>query len=79
MQIISKTNFVAALIGIVSLTVASQAQAQPDPRYKIHDFNRPQPPLVDPGYVGDNQRTGKAPSDAIVLFDGSNLEISSFI
>ncbi len=74
MQIISKTNFAAALIGIVSLTVASQAQAQPDPRYKIHDFNRPQPPLVDPGYVGDNQRTGKAPSDAIVLFDGSNLD-----
>lgn len=39
--------------------------------WEIHDGSRPQPPKVDPGpYVGPQP----APSDAIVLFDGSNFD-----
>jgi hypothetical protein len=39
--------------------------------HRIHDPNRPQPPVVDPGPPGPPQ---PAPSDAIVLFDGSGLD-----
>jgi len=47
--------------------------AQPDPHWKIHDSTRPKPVKVDPGYPGFNENPGKAPSDAVVLFDGSDL------
>ena len=38
-----------------------------NPKYDIHDEQRPLPPVVEPG------KSGSAPSDAIVLFDGSDL------
>jgi len=37
-------------------------------RWLIHDMNRPTPPVVDPG---PEQAPVKAPSDAVVLFDGT--------
>lgn len=74
MSLISKKTLVSALVGVGSVVMVSQLEAQPDPRYKIHDFSRPQPEQIDPGFVGDNQRTGKAPSDAVVLFEGANLD-----
>lgn len=36
--------------------------------WAVHDRNRPQPPVVTPG------TDGSAPSDAIVLFDGTGLD-----
>ncbi|MHC4324223.1 MAG: 3-keto-disaccharide hydrolase [Planctomycetota bacterium] len=39
-------------------------------RWLIHDINRPAPPVVEPGAPGEPV---KAPSDAIVLFDGTDL------
>jgi hypothetical protein len=36
--------------------------------WRIHDANRPQPPVVAP-----SAKPGGPPSDAIVLFDGTNL------
>ena len=41
----------------------------PDDRHawSVHDANRPVPPVV-------NAEPGKAPSDAVVLFDGTNLD-----
>jgi hypothetical protein len=36
--------------------------------YRVHDSKRPHPPVVTPA-----SQPGGAPSDAIVLFDGSNL------
>jgi hypothetical protein len=45
-----------------------------DPRNWIgHDRTRPLPPVVDPGLSSTQERAGKAPSDAVVLFDGSDL------
>lgn len=52
----------------------AQTQAQPDPRFGIHDMNRPQPKAIDAGFAGTQDKTGKAPSDAVSLFDGSNLD-----
>ena len=39
----------------------------------MHDGTRPQPKLVDPGAASTQESAGKAPSDAIVLFDGKDL------
>jgi hypothetical protein len=47
--------------------------AQQSPTYRIHDWNRPRPPVVDPGSSNTQEQPGKAPSDATVLFDGKDL------
>src|SRR3979411_3068835 len=52
---------------------ASEAQTQVDPRYQIHDPNRPTPPIVDPGTANTQESPGRPPSDAVVLFDGKDL------
>jgi hypothetical protein len=57
-----------AVAGLFALAVAAAAQDSRDPKdWTIHDLNRPQPRSVDPG------GPGKAPSDAVVLFDGKDL------
>ncbi|NCC59872.1 MAG: DUF1080 domain-containing protein [Verrucomicrobiae bacterium] len=71
MSFISKTSVLAAVICAVGVMSLSQLQAQPDPKYGVHDRTRPVPQSVESGYKGTLQ---KAPSDAVVLFDGSNLD-----
>jgi hypothetical protein len=39
-------------------------------QWKVHDPDRPLPPVVDPGPAG---APAPAPSDAIILFDGTDL------
>jgi hypothetical protein len=41
--------------------------------WAVHDHNRPQPKLVTPGTFSSQDQPGKPPSDAIVLFDGTDL------
>ncbi|MCK4760367.1 MAG: DUF1080 domain-containing protein [Candidatus Aminicenantes bacterium] len=48
----------------------TQANTKPEQQWKIHDPDRPLPPVVDPGPAGNPE---PAPSDAIVLFDGKDL------
>src|SRR5258705_9124277 len=45
----------------------------PDSGYHVHDSARPQPRLVDRGSPGTQDQPGRPPSDAVVLFDGTNL------
>ncbi len=45
----------------------------PTGRWMVHDMNRPTPPVVAPGSASCGNEVGKAPSDAVVLFDGENL------
>jgi hypothetical protein len=59
-----------SLFGFVALALA---QTQVDPKYEIHDRNRPQPAVVDPGTASTQETPGKAPSDATILFDGKDL------
>jgi len=64
------------LLGCVAvLTIAgfSLGQTKIDPNWKIHDLNRPVPPVVDPGTPSTLETPGTAPSDATVLFDGKDL------
>jgi hypothetical protein len=41
--------------------------------WAVHDGNRPQPKVVTPGTFSSVEQAGKPPSDAIVLFDGTDL------
>jgi len=52
---------------------ALPAIAQVDPKWEIHDRNRPNPPIVTSGTASTQDAPGKPPSDAIVLFDGRDL------
>ena len=63
--------FLAALL--LSLG-APGARAQSPHDWRVHDLDRPQPPLVTPGTFSTQETPGKPPSDAIVLFDGTNLD-----
>src|SRR5262249_28680718 len=45
----------------------------PDPRWVDHDRRRPQPPVVTGAVPSTAQSAGKAPSDAVALFDGKDL------
>jgi hypothetical protein len=56
----------ATLLG----ATADRARAQDLGDWPIHSMDRPQPAVVDPGPV---QPPAPPPSDAIVLFDGSDL------
>lgn len=42
----------------------------PGEKWRIHDPDRPLPPVIDPGPAGPPL---PAPSDAVILFDGKNL------
>ena len=58
------------LLGWTSLGLA---QTEVDSSYPIHDRNRPLPAVVSPGTSSSQAAPGRAPSDAIVLFDGKDL------
>src|SRR5271165_155193 len=66
---VSKTSL--GLILLFALPAAAFAQAPIT--WKIHDMNRPVPPVVDPGTTSTQEMPGKPPSDAVVLFDGKDL------
>jgi hypothetical protein len=61
----SSTLTAVAVTGLLAFAFA--AAAEDDKQWGIHDLNRPQPRVVDPG------GPGRAPSDAVVLFDGKDL------
>ena len=63
-------SFLAALL---ILTLAQLSPAQSPMKWKIHDPNRPLPPVIDPGTASTPDTPGRAPSDATVLFDGKDL------
>jgi len=44
----------------------------PGMNYRVHDKERPQPRIVTPGTESTQDQPGRPPSDAIVLFDGSD-------
>jgi hypothetical protein len=46
---------------------------QPGGKWTVHDPRRPQPAIVTPGTPSTQDTPGKAPSDAVVLFDGKDL------
>lgn len=81
--ITSSTLLVTALLGCRALIAAppeitingvagyQDTPLQPDGLWHVHDPARPQPPVVTPGDKFSEEAT--PPSDAIVLFDGTDL------
>ena len=63
----------AVFIAIVATVTSSYAVAKTEQEWKIHDMSRPQPPIITPGEASTQDRPGRPPSDAIVLFDGKDL------
>ncbi len=65
----------------VAIALAQNAQQKepiqyvdtPTGRWMVHDESRPAPPVITPGTCGLQTTPFKAPSDAIVLFDGRDL------
>ena len=45
----------------------------PGQKWKVHDADRPQPPIVTPPTESTQDQPGSPPSDAVVLFDGTGL------
>ena len=45
----------------------------PGSRYRVNDKERPQPRVVMPGTESTQNAPGEAPSDAVILFDGTDL------
>lgn len=64
---------IIATVAIALTALVSCALAQPDPNWIAHDRNRPLPPVIEPATPSTQEQPGKAPSDAVVLFDGKDL------
>jgi hypothetical protein len=45
----------------------------PGNRWHVHDGDRPLPAVITPGTCSTQDAPGRAPSDAVVLFDGNDL------
>ena len=67
------------LLSLASAALAASAPAfygdPPDDHHPwaVHDGNRPQPKVVTPGTFSNDAQPGKPPSDAIILFNGTDL------
>ena len=63
------------IISLVALAylASSRGAAQSQTQWKPHDMNRPVPTVVDPGTPSAEERAGRPPSDATVLFNGRDL------
>lgn len=70
------TLFSLALAVIITASASSRSdfnndiQEKSDHQWKIHDMNRPLPPVVKPFAAST---PGQPPSDAIVLFNGKDI------
>ncbi|HRQ89491.1 MAG TPA: DUF1080 domain-containing protein [Bacteroidia bacterium] len=79
-----RTTFaLSALLCLAPGLIQAQEKAKPEPsptgytdtpflpggKWRVHDDNRPRPTVVTPG-----KTAAEAPSDAIVLFDGTSLD-----
>jgi Domain of Unknown Function (DUF1080)/Domain of unknown function (DUF3471) len=69
-QVNLKYGAVSSVLLLLNLTAAF---AQPDPNYLDHDRTRPLPPVITPAIPSTPERVGRAPSDATVLFDGTDI------
>jgi hypothetical protein len=65
----AKRAFVLAAFGFLASVSVVRAQADSLDDHKLTEIYSPVPPVVTPG-----AQAGDAPSDAVILFDGKNLD-----
>ena len=71
----------AAIVAFCSLVVGqdeskvgfTDTPMLPGGKWHVHDGARPMPPVITPGTCSTQEKPGSAPSDAVVLFDGTDL------
>src|ERR1043166_4516967 len=68
-----KTGICLTCIFLLGFPLLCSAQTQVDPKWEIHDRNRPVPTAIDSGTASTQETPGKPPSDATILFDGKDL------
>ncbi len=68
-----KKIFLLIAGALLLASVSAVCNAQVDPKWKIHDPNRPVPPVIDSGTASTQDSPGRPPSDAVALFDGKDL------
>jgi prepilin-type processing-associated H-X9-DG protein len=78
MQIFTLIQFTTLMCASSAALAASGPRFYGDPPdehhpWAVHDGNRPQPKVVTPGTFSSPEQAGKPPSDAIILFDGTDL------
>lgn len=75
LPIITATLLALAANGVLAQSGPSFYGDAPDDHHPwaVHDGNRPQPKIIIPGTFSSQQQPGKPPSDALILFDGSDL------
>lgn len=80
MKLLSFPTITVTLLAVAANGVSAQTGQSfygdaPDAHHPwaVHDGNRPQPKIIIPGTFSSQQQPGKPPSDAVILFDGSDL------
>ncbi len=73
----------ASLLAFAATTATAQSFYGDPPDethpWAVHDPNRPQPPLVKPGTFSTADKPGTPPSDAVILFDGTEATLANWI
>jgi hypothetical protein len=64
---------ILTVAALITATLSLVSLAQDLGKWQIHDRTRPHPPVITPGVASTQEKVGKAPSDAVVLFDGKDL------
>ena len=75
-KIVISTALVLAVFGIAGFALKAQVRSgdkNPVWRWKQHDRERPLPPIITPGTFSTQDHPGQPPSDAVVLFNGTDL------
>ena len=71
------------LLGLIGIACAEEKKSPtgyadtpylPGSGWRVHDGDRPHPPVVTPGTFSTEGQPGKPPSDATILFDGKTLD-----
>jgi hypothetical protein len=63
----------SALATLLLISLPHLSFSQAPIQWKIHDLNRPLPPIFDAGTSSTQDAPGRPPGDAVVLFDGKDL------
>ncbi len=65
----------ATLAALATFMVTTRPYARPQgaQQWGPNDRNRPEPPIITPGTESTQEKPGRPPSDAIVLFNGKDL------
>src|SRR6202022_4989285 len=73
LRLAMKKTATILFFSLFAFATLSLAQTQVDPKWQIHDLNRPVPSAIDSGTASTQETPGRPPSDAVVLFGGKDL------